>query len=291
MIRIGTRGSALALAQANAVGARLGEHELLVVRTAGDRGEAVGDKARWTSTLERALLDGEIDVAVHSAKDVPGELAEGTVVAAIPGRRDPRDAICGAAGIASISPAALIGTSSIRRAAQLRAIRSDLKIVEMRGNVDTRLRKLEAGEADAIVVAVAGLERLGREREAGGYLSELVPAPGQGAILAQARADDRATLASLAGINDPVAERCVHSERALASSLEASCNTPLGALAVPASGNEIALKAWVGLPDGSHWIADELTGPADHVPGRLAERMLAVGAGALLREAEAIAAA
>ena len=291
MIRIGTRGSALALAQANAVGARLGEHDLVVVTTAGDRGEAVGDKARWTSALERALIDGEIDVAVHSAKDVPGELAAGTVVAAIPGRRDPRDAICGAAELGSIAPAARIGTSSIRRAAQLRAIRSDIEIVELRGNVDTRLRKLESGDADAIVVAVAGLERLGREREVGGYLSELTPAPGQGAILVQARADDHPTLAPVAAINDPVAERCVLSERALARGLDASCDTPLGALAVPASGTEIALRAWVGLPDGSHWIADALTGPVDEVPTRLAARMLAVGADQLLRQAEAMAAA
>ncbi len=289
MIRIGTRGSALALAQARAVGARIGEHEIVVITTAGDRGEAVGDKARWTSTLERALLDREIDVAVHSAKDVPGELAVGTAIAAIPGRRDPRDAICGAAEIASLGSGARVGTSSLRRAAQLRALRDDIEVVELRGNVDTRLRKLEAGEADAIVLAVAGIERLGRERELGGYLDELVPAPGQGALLVQARADDRATLAALCIINDPIAERCVMSERALASVLEATCASPLGALAVPVSDGDVTLRAWVGLPDGSHWIADELTGSVDEIAGRLAERMRAVGARELLQRAEQMA--
>ncbi len=290
MIRIGTRGSALALAQTEAVAARLGEHEIVVITTAGDRGEGIRDKARWTSTLERALLDREIDVAVHSAKDVPGGLAQGTAIAAIPGRRDPRDAICGAAEIASLRSGARVGTSSLRRAAQLRALRDDIEVVELRGNVDTRLRKLEAGEADAIVLAVAGIERLGRERELGGYLSELVPAPGQGALLVQARADDHVTHAALRTINDPIAERCVMSERALASVLEATCASPLGALAVPASNDDVMLKAWVGLPDGSHWIADELTGPVDELADQLAERMRAVGAGELLRQADAMAA-
>ncbi|HUY58957.1 MAG TPA: hydroxymethylbilane synthase [Solirubrobacteraceae bacterium] len=292
MIRIGTRSSALALAQANAVGswlAPLDAHEIVVITTAGDRGE-VGDKARWTSELERALLAREIDVAVHSAKDVPGQLAEGTTVAAVPGRAGVLDAICGFAEVASIPPAARVGTSSIRRTAQLRALRDDLTFVTVRGNVDTRLRKLAAGEVDALVLAQAGLERLGREREIGGYLDELVPAPGQGALLVQARADDAATLAKLATINDETAERCVMAERALASSLKATCNTPLGALGVPASGMDVMLRAWVGLPDGSHWIADELTGQFDEVGGHLAERMIAAGARELLQQAEELAA-
>ncbi|MGH2862931.1 MAG: hydroxymethylbilane synthase, partial [Solirubrobacteraceae bacterium] len=180
MIRLGTRGSALALAQARLVAVALDDEvELVTITTPGDRGEALGDKSRWTSALERALLDGEIDIAVHSAKDVPGELADGTAIAAIPGRSGALDAICGFAEIASIPPAARIGTSSVRRAAQLRAVRDDLELVELRGNVDTRLRKLAEGEVDAIVLAVAGLERLGRESEIGGVL-DLVPAPGQG---------------------------------------------------------------------------------------------------------------
>jgi hydroxymethylbilane synthase len=289
VIRIGTRSSALALAQANAVGkslAALDEHEIVVITTAGDRGEGVADKSRWTSELERALLAGEIDIAVHSAKDVPGELAQGTTVAAVPVRAGVLDAICGFAEVAAIPLAARIGTSSIRRIAQLRALRDDLVFLEVRGNVDTRLRKLAAGEVDALILAQAGLERLGRETEATGLLHELVPAPGQGALLVQARSDDAATLAELATINDENAERCVMSERALASLLAATCNTPLGALAVPASGRDVTLRAWVGLPDGSHWIADELVGQSEEIASRMAERMLAAGAGQLLDPGE-----
>jgi hydroxymethylbilane synthase len=287
VIRLGTRGSALALAQAKLVADALGgEVELVTITTSGDRGEALGDKARWTSALEAALLASEIDIAVHSAKDVPGELADGTVIAAIPERSDPRDVICGAAAITSLGSAARIGTSSIRRAAQLRALRDDLQIVELRGNVDTRLRKLAAGDADALVLAAAGLRRLGRAGEIGGVL-DLVPAPGQGALLVQARTgDDRA-----AKINDPNSERCVIAERALASRLNATCNTPLGASTVPASGTDVTLRAWVGLPDGSHWIADELTAPADQVGPLVAERMRSVGASELLARAEEMAAA
>jgi hydroxymethylbilane synthase len=289
VIRIGTRGSALALAQANWVASRLPESELVTITTSGDRGEGISDKSRWTSELERALLDGEIDVAVHSAKDVPGELAEGTTIACVPERAGVLDALSGFAEVASITPGARVGTSSIRRIAQLRAVRDDLEIVEIRGNVDSRLRKLADGEVDALVLAQAGLERLGRGVEATGLLREFVPAPGQGALLVQARVGDTATLAALATVNDAGAERCVMSERALASSLAATCNTPLGALAVPSSGMEVTLKAWVGLPDGSYWIEDEITGRSDTVGVTLAERMISVGARELLRQAEEFA--
>ncbi len=290
MIRVGTRGSALAVAQAGLVAARLGDAELVEITTAGDRGEAVGDKSRWTSALERALLAGEIDVAVHSAKDVPGELAEGTTIAAVPARADPRDALCGAADFASLGSGARVGTSSIRRAAQLRALRQDIQIVAVRGNVDTRLRKLAEGQVDALVLAYAGLIRLGRGAAVGCVIEGMVPAPGQGALLVQARAGDSPTLSALTVVNDESAERCVMAERALASHLNASCNTPLGASAVPASATDVTLQAWIGLPDGSHWIADELTGPAEQVGAWTAERMLAAGAGDLLREAEKMAA-
>jgi hydroxymethylbilane synthase len=287
VIRIGTRGSALALAQANLVGAQLGEHEIVVITTSGDRGEALGDKSRWTSALERALLDDQIDIAVHSAKDVPGELADGTVIVAIPERSDPRDALCGFADFASLGSGARVGTSSIRRAAQIRAMRDDLEVVEIRGNVDTRLRRLKEGAVDALVLAAAGLKRLGRESEIGGVIDQFVPAPGQGALLVQARAGDERA----GKINDSDAERCVISERALASHLGATCNTPLGASAVPASDNDVTLRAWIGLPDGSHWIQDELTGEASEVAGEMAERMTAVGARQLLAQADEMATA
>lgn len=285
MIRLGTRGSALALAQARLVADALaGEVELVTISTPGDRDEVRNDKSRWTSALERALLDGEIDIAVHSAKDVPGELAAGTWIAAVPERQDPRDALCGFADFASLESGARVGTSSIRRAAQLRAARADLELVEIRGNVDTRLRKLADGEVDALILAVAGLTRLARASEIGGIL-DLVPAPGQGALIVQARTgDERAR-----HINEPIAERCVMSERALASHLNATCNTPLGASAVPASGEAVTLRAWVGLPDGSHWIADELTGEASAAAAAMAERMSAAGARELLARAEEMA--
>jgi hydroxymethylbilane synthase len=287
VIRIGTRGSALALAQANLVGAQLGEHEIVVITTSGDRGEALGDKSRWTSALEAALLAGEIDVAVHSAKDVPGDMAEGTWIAALPERQDPRDALCGFADFASLESGARVGTSSIRRAAQIRALREDIEVVEIRGNVDTRLRKLKEGAVDALILAAAGLKRLGRESEIGGVIDTFVPAPGQGALLVQARDGDHRARR----LNDPEAERCVISERALASHLGATCNTPLGASAVPASDNDVTLRAWIGLPDGSHWIQDELTGEASEVAGEMAERMTAVGARELLQQAEEMATA
>ena len=290
MIRIGTRGSALAVAQAGWVAAQLDDTEIVTISTSGDRGEALGDKSRWISALERALLAGEIDIAVHSAKDVPGDLAEGTVVAAIPERQDPRDALCGTAEFASLGSGARVGTSSLRRAAQIRALRDDIQLVEIRGNVDTRLRKLQAGEADAIVLAVAGLKRLGREGEVGGVL-DLVPAPGQGALLVQARADDEATLSKVAPLTDESAERCVMAERALASHLNATCNTPLGASAMPASDTDVTLRAWIGLPDGSQWISDELTGEAADVAVRMAKRLHSAGAAELLEQAERLAVA
>src|SRR5580658_4390689 len=147
MIRVGTRGSALALVQARWVADRLGDQaELVTVTVAGDRGDAVGDKSRWVSELERALLEDEVDLAVHSAKDVPSELAPGLELVAIPERADARDAICGAPSLGSLAPGARVGTSSLRRAAQIRAVRSDLDVVPVRGNVDTRLRKLADGE-------------------------------------------------------------------------------------------------------------------------------------------------
>jgi hydroxymethylbilane synthase len=293
-MRIGTRGSALALWQAGWVSGELRaigvQTQLVKITTTGDRGEGGGDKARWTSELERALLDGRIDVAVHSAKDVPGEIADRTLLAAIPQREDSDDVICGAGSLGELRPGARVGTSSLRRAAQIRALRDDLEIVELRGNVDTRLRKLAEGQADAIVLALAGVRRLGREAEVGGVLKGLVPSPGQGALALQTRADDATTITQAQGLADGSAQACVFAERALASALNASCNTPLGASAMP-DGAHTRLRAWIGLPDGSHWIADELTGDADEVGQRLADRMISVGARELLEAAETMAAA
>jgi hydroxymethylbilane synthase len=284
-MRIGTRGSALALAQARWVADRFGaDLEIVTVTTAGDRNSAIGDKSRWVSELERALLEREVDIAVHSAKDVPAQLADGLELVAIPARADARDAICGAESLQALTPGARVGTSSLRRAAQIKATRPDLEVVAVRGNVDTRLRKLAEGEIDALVLALAGLQRLGREDEAGGVLEELIPAAGQGALAIEGRSGEieRETLARLI---DPDSAACVFAERALTRALDASCNTPVGAHARLRDGG-VQLRAWVGLPDGSEWISDTFTGTAETVGGSVADRLLSVGARELLQRAE-----
>jgi hydroxymethylbilane synthase len=283
-VRVGTRGSALALAQASWVAEQLGgDAELVTISTPGDRGEAVGDKSRWVSALEQALLDGEIDVAVHSAKDVPAELAPGLELAAVPEREDPRDALCGAASsLEELAVGARVGTSSLRRAAQIRALRTDVEVVSVVGNVDTRLRKLADGEFDAIVLALAGLRRLGRESEVSGVLDALVPAAGQGALALEARVGS-AERERLAALNDHDSAAALSHERELTRVLGASCNTAVGARARILDGRFVEVTAWVGLPDGSQWIEDQLAGPLDERVGRsVAERMLAVGAGEML---------
>lgn len=284
-MRIGTRGSALALIQAEWVATRIPtETEIVTVTTLGDRGAVDADKSRWVSELERALVAGEIDIAVHSAKDVPTELPEGLELVAISERADPRDALCGAPSLGELAPGARVGTSSLRRAAQLRAEREDIEVVPARGNVDTRLRKLAAGDYDALVLALAGLARLGRAAEASGTLDELVPAAAQGALAIEAL-HGRDFGSALDAVRDPAATVCVTAERELVHTLGASCNTPVGAYATVAD-QGIVLRGWVGLPDGSRWISDRLTGPADGLGRIVAERMLAAGAGEMLAEAE-----
>jgi hydroxymethylbilane synthase len=284
-MRIGTRGSALALAQARWVAQRVGDGvELVTITTSGDRGADVADKSRWVSELEQALLDDRIDLAVHSAKDVPGELAEGLELVAIAERADPRDAICGASSLEELPPGARIGTSSLRRAAQLRALREDLVVVAVRGNVDTRLRKLAAGACDALVLALAGLQRLGRAAEAGGVLSDLVPAAGQGALALQARTGTLAPEA-LARLADADAMACVNAERELVHALGASCDTPVGAHARSLGDHHVELVGWVGLPDGSAWLRDWVRADARDAGAQCARRMLAAGAGELLSQA------
>lgn len=291
MIRVGTRASALALAQAAWVADQLPAATLVKVTNPGDRGERAADKSRWVSELERALLDGRIDVAVHSAKDVPAVLAEGTEIVAIPRREDPRDALVGAASLAELRAGARVGTSSLRRAAQLRARRDDLEIVELHGNIDTRLRRQAAGEFGAIVLAAAGLRRLGCENRIDAMLDELVPAPGQGALIVQGRTGHTNATSAGGSTTHPPTRRAVLAERSFAAVIGASCNTAVGAHADPGpepmAPDSVRLRAWVGLPDGSEWIADELTGPFDEVGSELAERMLKVGAGDLLARAEA----
>jgi hydroxymethylbilane synthase len=294
-LRIGTRASALALAQARAVAAALPEPtELVHVTTAGDVDRGRGDKSRWVGALEAALLADEIDLAVHSAKDVPGELAGDTTLAATPRRADPMDVLVGERTLADVREGARVGTSALRRRAQLLAVRPDLQVMELRGNVDTRLAKLAGGAVDVLVLAAAGLERLGRRREAGAALrgDVFVPAPGQGAIAVQAR-EGSAAADVAAAVCHGRTFACLAAERAAVRELEATCHTPVGIHADSAQ-----IRGFAGLPDGSAWLVDEVAvvGRDDSVAAfedagrRLAQRMLSAGAAELLRDAEGMAA-
>jgi hydroxymethylbilane synthase len=290
VIRLGTRGSALALAQARLVAGRLdGEVEIVPIKTSGDRGPG-GDKARFVKEIEEALLAEEVDLGVHSAKDVPSELPGGLAIVGVPERADPRDALCGASSLDELPVGAAVGTSSLRRRAQLLALRPDLEIRELRGNVDTRLARLAGGDYDALVLASAGLARLGRVEE-GVPLEELVPAPGQGALALEARADDEAAAGAAASLTDRDSLTRLTAERALVGTLEASCRTPLAGYA-ELEGSRLTLSAFVGLPDGSHWIRDRLEGDSGgptELGKAVAERLLAAGAAEVLERSEAAA--
>ncbi|HEX4563518.1 MAG TPA: hydroxymethylbilane synthase [Solirubrobacteraceae bacterium] len=284
-MRIGTRARALALAQARGVVERIAGAELVPISSPVEA-HAPGDKSRFVAGLEQALQRGEIDAAVHSAKDVPGTLASGLELVAAPARAAVEDVLCGASAIEELAAGARVGTSSPRRAAQLRAAREDLEVAELRGNVDTRLRKLADGEADALVLARAGLQRLGREDAIGAVLdpARFVPAPGQGTLVLEARAGDTRAREALAPLGDADTFACLLVERALAAALDASCELPLGALATVAAGG-LRLRAWVGAADGSAWIRDELLGERaepEALGQELARRMRLVGADEVL---------
>jgi hydroxymethylbilane synthase len=374
-IRLGTRGSALAVAQSTAVARDLealgAEVEVVTIRTSGDEpsrvtsgqntsekrpasagepsrgtsgqsasatrpasagepsrgtsgqstsekrpasdGPAVEDKARFVKELEQALLAGAIDLAVHSAKDVPAELPDGLEIVAVPERADARDALCLASGLATASPGhepaaptahspaaqpldrlperATVGTASLRRRAELLALRPDLHIRELRGNVDTRLRRLAEGELDAIVLAAAGLLRLGRT-DAGTPLPELtlIPAAGQGCLALEARADDDATRRLACRLTDPRAFACLTAERTLVTAIGATCHTPVGAHATIENHTIMRLDAFVGTPDGTRWIRDDVRGLAEDpraVGADAASRLVAAGAADILASAEA----
>jgi hydroxymethylbilane synthase len=290
-LRLGTRGSALALAQAELVAGALGGAEVVPVRT-GD-GDP-GDKARFVRGVERALLDGEVDLGVHSAKDLPGDLPEGLGLVGVPARGDPRDAFVGAAASLGELPAgARVGTASLRRRSQLLAVRPDLEVVELHGNVDTRLGKLAAGEYDGIVLAAAGLRRLGSEAEVSFTfeVDELTPAPGQGSLALEARAGDADSAAAAAGITDPDALVELTAERAAVGALGATCRTPVG-ICARLVGEELVVLGFAGMPDGSEWVRDRVAGDAGQpaaIGEALAERMLAAGAGEILERAEVAA--
>jgi len=286
-LRLGTRGSPLALWQANMVADALrsvhglgGQAiEIVPIRTTGDQVQdralaEIGGKALWTKELDRALLEGEIDFAVHSMKDVETIRPAEIVIAAMPPRADTRDRLIGADSLAALPPNARVGTSSPRRAAQVRRARPDVQILLFRGNVDTRLRKLAEGEADATLLAAAGLERLGRN-DVGTALDDMLPAPAQGAVGIEARADDVEILGLLATIDHKPTSLCVRAERALLAALGADCRSPVAARAQLALG-QIHLRAEILTEDGSQFQAGEIVFPfhEDNTPAALAHILL-----------------
>lgn len=286
-MRIGTRGSALALAQTRTVAAALGPGtEIVTITTTGDRDRMALDKERWTRELDGALLRGEIDLAVHSAKDVPAELPDGISIVAAPARASALDALCGAASLSALPAGARVGTSSLRRTAQLRALRTDIEVAELRGNVDTRLGRLADGDYDAIVLALAGLERLGRQSEATSSLAEMIPAAGQGVLALTVRDEDSEARAAAGVLDDPVTHACLLAERALVRALEADCHTPVGAHATVAADGTMSMSAFAGREDGSAWVRDSLTTTDTSDPEALgslvAERLRSAGADEVL---------
>lgn len=272
ILRLGTRGSPLALTQARMVKRALeAAHgcpdsmiEIVTVKTSGDRIQdralaEVGGKALWTKELDQALGEARIDFAVHSMKDVetirPGQI----VIAAMLPRADVRDRLIGAESIEAIPAGGRVGTSSPRRSAQLLRLRPDLQIVLFRGNVDTRLARLDLGEADATLLAAAGLDRLGRSEIGAGISVEIMlPAPAQGAVGIEARRDDDRVRELLSAIDDPPTSRCVRAERALLAQLGGDCRSPVAALAVP-RGGDLHVRAQILSPDGSESEEDEIT--------------------------------
>lgn len=283
-MRIGTRASALALAQAGTVARAIGGAELVNITTTGDLDRAALDKERWTRELDRALLDGDIDLAVHSAKDVPAVLPAGLEIVSTPKRASALDSLCGAPGLSSLAAGARVGTSSVRRTAQLVALRDDIEVVELRGNVDTRLARLAAGDYDAIVLASAGLRRLGRSDASDAELTELVPAAGQGALAITARSGDDDAIAAARRIDDPATHRCLLAERALVHALDADCDTPVGAHATLDDAT-ITLVAFIGRVDGAAWLRDVLTTTGDDpaaLGAQVAARLRSAGADEVL---------
>jgi hydroxymethylbilane synthase len=297
VLRVGTRASLLARTQTDTVVTALGVPvEIVPIVTDGDRSAAavadLGGTGVFVSALRAALLDERIDVAVHSYKDLPTAPADGIVIAAVPPRADPRDALVARDGLVlgELPPGSTIGTGAPRRAAQLRALGLGLDVVAVRGNVDTRLGRVSNGDLDAVVLALAGLRRLGRDDEVTEILDpiQVLPAPAQGALAVECRSDDERTLAVLAGLDDVDSRAAVTAERALLGALEAGCSAPVGALAEVAEGDdgpEVFLRGSVTAIDGSDAVRLSATGPttdAEGVGRRLAAELLAEGADTMM---------
>lgn len=307
-IKVGTRQSALAMTQSGqtidalktlAAKARLPlDFEVVPIVTRGDRIldvtlSKVGGKGLFVKEIEEALLGGEIDIAIHSMKDMPFELPEGLVIGCVPPREDPRDALVNltSSTLSDLPPGARIGTSSLRRSAQLQSRRPDFRIESLRGNIDTRLRKLESEGLDAIVLAAAGLKRMGWSDRITAYIEpeDCLPAVGQGALAIECRASDEEVLALLGMLNDTAAERAVAAERTFLGLLNGGCQVPIGAYATASSTESDAVVSMTGMvaaADGRLVLKASASGsdPAD-VGRRVAEELLAKGADVLLAEA------
>jgi len=296
-IRIGTRGSALALWQADHVAAQLrtAGHRVDIRRitTTGDRIldrrlETVGGKAAFLKEIEEALLAREVDLAVHSLKDVPTALPPGLVLCAFLPREDPRDAVLSRENktLGGLARGARVGTTSLRRAALIKELRKDLVIEDLRGNVDSRIRRLREGKFDAILLAMAGLVRLGRAAEVAEALNpvQFIPAPGQGVIALECRAGDVAVMEATAPLHHPPTARSVQAERAVLAALGGSCNVPMGAFA---DGNGRTLRLWgfLARPDGSRMVRAHVEGDDPDAMGReLAEQLVDWGGAPLPRQ-------
>ena len=303
-LRLGTRRSALALAQAGRVATALRDngHDVALVEivTDGDRSSAaltqLGGTGVFVTELRRQLVDGTIDGAVHSLKDLPTGEAAGLVIAAVPPREDPRDALVSRdrTPLNQLPEGATVGTGSPRRAAQLRALGLGLDVVAIRGNVDTRLRRVAEGDLTAVVVAAAGLARLGRLDEAAELLDpgQMLPAPGQGALAVECRADDESLVDGVRrALDDSATRAAVGAERAVLAALEAGCTAPVGALADVAIGDtgddEIYLRGAVTALDGSRAVRLSITGPladSERLGRQLAADLLEAGAAELIGE-------
>lgn len=298
-LRLGTRGSALAVRQSSMIAAEIERRgtpvELVTIRTSGDVATgslaALGGKGLFVKEIEEALLRHRVDLAVHSLKDMPAALPDGLVLAATPPRADPRDVLISAAGLPldALHAGTRVGTSSLRRRAQLAAVRPDLGVVDMRGNVDTRLRKLAAGEVDAILLAAAGLARLGLVPAGLVPLppTQFVPAIGQGILALEVRADDPAVHAIVAALDDRAARAAAAAERAFLAAVGGDCHTPLAAHAT-VRGERLHMRALVAGVDGREIVGDTFEGSVDaaaDVGARLADALLSRGAAELIARA------
>jgi len=300
-LRLGTRGSALALAQARKVAAAIetaqrwpdGFVEIVPITTTGDKVQdrplaEIGGKALWTKELDRALLAGEVDFCVHSMKDVESERPAEIHIAAVRPRGDVRDRIIGAESIDQLKQGAVVGTSSPRRAAQVRRLRPDVRIVPIRGNVETRLKKVESGEVDATLLASAGLKRLDIAAGAAIPTEIILPAPGQAVIGMECRTNDTRTQSVLSTVSNEITYNCVMAERAFTRALGATCHSPVAAFCVLEDG-DLRMRAQLFSEDGSEMVEQRAVFDCDelHKCEALAQAMLAAAPDAVRRLFEA----